>query len=187
MPIYTKKGDRGETGLPGKRRLSKTDQLFEVLGNLDQTSASIGLALSYTEKKESELIALLKSVQSDFLGIGAYLASENHSQRAILNHLPKQITLFEKTIDKLENETGSLQNFILPGGGNAGSALHLARTIARKTEREFHNLTGVKSPEISQYLNRLSDLLFQIARAINHRQGNVEDNWKYLQNKADNR
>jgi cob(I)alamin adenosyltransferase len=179
MPIYTKKGDKGETGLPGKRRLPKTDQIFETLGQLDQTNACIGLAIAELDNKSQSLRKSLISVQSDLLGIGACLAAEIPSNAKIIPDLPKKIAEFEELIDKWEAQTGALQNFILPGGGRAGANLHLARTFIRKAERDFHRIKGINYPEsVSQYLNRLSDFLFQAARVANHIDGQRESIWK---------
>ena len=180
MPIYTKKGDRGKTGLPGGVRISKTDQLFEVLGNLDQTSATIGLAISYLNTpKLSSTIKLLRSIQSDLLSLGICLASKEPNKFPALKKLSKRVKNFENNIDKWEDEIGELKNFIIVGGCPAGACLHLARATARKTERDFHKLTN-KPVEISKYLNRLSDLLFQSARFVNYRYRSIEPNWNNL-------
>ncbi len=177
MPIYTKKGDRGETGLPGKRRLSKTDPLFEVLGTFDQLSATIGLAISLKDAKPNDVTDHLHSIQSDLLGLGACLAAEKPEEAAILPKLDEKILAFEQAIDRWEQETGALQNFILAGGAPDGAMLHLARTIARQAERNYHRLTN-KDEAISRYLNRLSDFFFQAARVANFRAGKPEQIWK---------
>ncbi len=185
MPIYTKKGDKGETGLPGKRRLSKTDQLFEVLGTLDQTNATIGVALAnWGEPKPPKL---LTDIQSDLLSIGSYLASQKQHLDTVLPILENRVGEFEKAIDQMEEETGQLQNFILAGGSRAGAQLHLARTISRQAEREYHRLAETqKSTVVSQYLNRLSDYLFQTARFVNYQEGAEEAIWILPQNNSDN-
>ncbi len=182
MPIYTRKGDRGETGLPGKRRLPKTDPLFEVLGTFDQLSATIGLAMSFRkDKKSADVVAHLQSIQSDLLGLGACLAAEKPEDMPILKALDQKVADFEKAIDSWEQETGPLQNFILAGGSPFGATLHLARTVARQTERSYYQL---KHPNeaISRYLNRLSDFFFQAARVTNSREGKPEQIWKNSQN-----
>lgn len=182
MPIYTKKGDGGETGLPGSRRLSKTEQIFEVLGNLDQTNALIGLALSH-QGQGSDLEKMLLDIQSDLLSIGAFIASKPPKTASLIKHLPQRLTEFENHIDAWEEETGELSNFILPGGSELSATIQLARTIARQTERELHRLDpNERTEEISKYLNRLSDLLFQASRVANHRQNIKENIWKTTQN-----
>ena len=178
MPIYTKKGDRGRTGLPGDRRRPKTDQLFEVLGSLDQTSATIGLAVAHLNNQLINIADTLQSVQSDLLSIGVCLASESPSQTPLLKTLNNKTRSFERMIDRWEKEMGELKNFIIVGGCPAGASLHLARTTARKAERDFNNLKhNQQLLEISRYLNRLSDLLFQAARFVNYKSKSVETNW----------
>lgn len=165
--------------MPGKRRLPKTDQIFETLGQLDQTNACIGLAITELGDELAELKRPLLSIQSDLLGLGACIAAEDPHQAKIVSSLPKKIDYFEKQIDKWEVVTGPLQNFILPGGGRVGANLHLARTFIRKAERDFHRIGQLDAPdEVSQYLNRLSDFLFQAARLANHQTGNQEGIWK---------
>ncbi|MEX1051985.1 MAG: cob(I)yrinic acid a,c-diamide adenosyltransferase [Patescibacteria group bacterium] len=182
MPIYTRKGDKGETGLPGKRRLPKTDPLFEVLGTFDQLSATIGQAISQQDNhKARDVNVILRSIQSDLLSLGACLAAEKPSLAPTLTTLDRKITAFEQAIDQWESETGPLQNFILAGGSRCGAALHLARTVARQAERSYYLLSR-PIEEISRYLNRLSDLLFQAARVVNFRDGQPEQIWKNPQN-----
>ena len=176
MPIYTKKGDRGETGLPGKRKRLKSDILFDFLGTLDQTSATIGLALA-TKDIEKDIAKELESVQSELLSIGACIASEKPDKNPFLKILLKRVSTYEKLIDKWEEEMGSLTNFILVGGSKPGATLHLSRTIARQAERLFHKIKEDKPGEIAVYLNRLSDFLFQVARYINYKLNSIEKNW----------
>lgn len=180
MPIYTKKGDKGETGLPGKRRLSKTDQLFDFLGSLDQTSALIGLAVSYMQpSKDKKLIVDLRQIQQNFLAIGACIASENPTEAPILNKLPAETTGLEQQIDTWDAELPKLENFILAGGNHAGATLHVTRTSIRQIERNFHRLLEeLKLEPISIYLNRLSDYFFQAARYYNFINGEKETIWK---------
>jgi cob(I)alamin adenosyltransferase len=177
MTIYTKKGDRGETGLPGSRRLSKTDSLFEFLGSLDETNAQVGLALSYLKDDAPSLMLL--EIQRNFLGIGACLASVNPALAPIVTKLSKQTQKLEKTIDGWDKIIKPLENFILPGGTTAAATLHICRTSIRTTERAFHRLDNRNDlPTVSEYLNRLSDFFFQAARFINHQNGAVEEIWK---------
>jgi len=166
MTIYTKKGDKGETGLPGDKRLSKGELIFEVLGDLDQTNASLGLAISYlTHDNEKPLVVQLQDIQASLLGVGACLASENPSEQIIVKKLPGLTIALEKQIDRWNDQLPELNNFILPGGDSAGAALHLTRTISRRAERSYHRLPEAnKVQEVSIYLNRLADYFFQAAR-----------------------
>lgn len=178
MTIYTRKGDQGETGLPGKRRLSKTDRLFEVLGSLDQASATIGLAVSFISN-DKKLITQLENSQRNFLAIGACLASEEPASAKILEQLPGEILLLEQQIDSWEAKLPELKNFILAGGDQGGATLHLARTVIRQAERNYHRLDpSANFPAISQYLNRLSDYLFQAARYHNFLAKKQETIWQ---------
>jgi len=178
MPIYTKKGDGGETGLPGKRRLAKADPLFEVLGTLDEANASVGLARSWLKKNNKKLGDQLEQIQRHFLAIGAYLAAEIPSQQT-LTELITDTALVEQMIDKWDSQLPELKNFILPGGSQAGATLHLCRTIVRRLERSYQRLPSQqKVTEISTYLNRLSDFFFQAARWVNHQQNQPESIWK---------
>lgn len=178
MPIYTKKGDGGQTGLPGKRKLSKTEPLFEVLGALDQASATLGLARSYGQAS-AEVSKSLETIQRNFLAIGACLAAEQPSQAVILSQLPIEIEKLEATIDQWDRALPELKNFILAGGTTAGATLHLARTIVRAAERNYHRLEErQKFDAVSQYLNRLSDYLFQAARYTNFLAKKPETIWK---------
>lgn len=173
--LYTKKGDRGETGLPGGRRLPKTEVVFEFLGSLDAANATIGLAVSQLADREA--IKLLEQVQADLLIVGAIVASESPN-RNFTERLKKQAALLERQIDEWDRGLPKLENFILPGGSPAGAALHLSRTMIRQSERNFHRLRAVKITEIAVYLNRLSDFLFQAARWVNHQTGQKETIWR---------
>lgn len=179
MTIYTKKGDKGETSLPSTRRISKTEQIFEVLGNLDYTNATIGLAISQLEEKKfDKLIEHLHQIQQTLLAIGACIASPQPPTTGILKRLPDMVGEFEQQIDNWETLLPPLKNFILPGGSPAGAALHLTRTATRQTERYYHRLvTPEKLNPIAIYLNRLSDFFFQAARWVNFQTASPEAIW----------
>lgn len=178
--IYTRGGDKGETGLPGERRAPKTDQLFEVLGFLDQTNAQTGLAIGLArQEKDENPIATLERVQRMLLKVGSALASIDGFQEGILQKLTEEVSWMEDVIDKLDEELPPLRNFILVGGTPAGAALHLVRTSVRQTERQFHRLEQKQKPaEVAQYLNRLSDFFFQAARYYNFKHNAKEAIWK---------
>lgn len=180
MPIYTKAGDKGETGLPGKRRLPKTDLIFECLGGLDQTNAFIGLTVSLLDQKDAELIQELQAIQSDFLAIGACLAAESPLDAPILASLDEQTRQLERRIDEWDKKLPELKNFILPGGSQAASAIHLARVGIRQAERSFHRLDNAGQLEpIARYLNRLSDYFFQCARYLNLLANRPDIVWRF--------
>lgn len=180
MTIYTKKGDRGQTGLLGDRRLPKSDPIFEVLGGLDQCNALTGQAVSLMNPVEDKvLIELLEDMQRNFLGIGSCVASVKPAEAEIVTKLPDQIKLLEEKIDEWDEILPPLRNFILPGGSQAGAVLHVARTFVRQTERDFNRLAKEGAPEVvGQYLNRLSDFYFQAARYYNFTQNQAEKIWK---------
>lgn len=176
MPIYTKGGDGGVTGLPTGKRLSKADGLFETLGSLDQTNAAIGLAVSHLGK-QAEIIKQLVGVQAALFNVGAFLADPSH-QKKQLAPLTDLTIKMEELIDRWEKETGPIAHFLIPGGAPASASLQLARAISRSSERNYHRLADDnRSPEISQFLNRLSDFLFQAARVVNFRLDLSEDQW----------
>lgn len=178
MPVYTKKGDRGETGLPGKRRLPKTDAIFEFLGALDQANAVIGVTLNFN-KSRPQITKQLRLIQSDLLEIGSAVASENPQMTATSLDFAGKTSRFERQIDAWEANLPELKNFILPGGNTAAAMTHLARTAVRESERVFHHLSDAqKVPVFAQYLNRLSDYLFTLARAINYQSKTKETIWQ---------
>ncbi|MEK7535150.1 MAG: cob(I)yrinic acid a,c-diamide adenosyltransferase [Patescibacteria group bacterium] len=180
MSIYTKKGDGGETGLPGKRRLPKSDLIFEVLGSLDQTNALIGLAITLIDqKREKELIHFLETIQSDLLSIGSTIASEEPLSSNTLTTLDKRTLELEAHIDSWDSQLPELKNFILPGGSQASSVMHLARASTRQAERAFHRLPSDTRPAMAaMFLNRLSDYFFQCARYLNMRANKPDIIWK---------
>lgn len=179
--IYTRTGDRGETGLFGGGRVSKSHPRVAAYGAVDELNAVIGVALSLLED-EAPASRPLVAVQSDLFDIGAHLAtpSETAGQRPALPDLPDaRIAQFEGWIDEAEAELAPLRSFILPGGTEAAAMLHMARTICRRAERQIVALAGsddVPAP-ILVYLNRLSDYLFVAARQENHRAGREDVPW----------
>jgi len=184
MPIYTKKGDRGETGLPGKRRLPKTDEIFECLGALDQTNASIGQALSLIDQKEEkELVTFLERLQCDLLSVGSTIAAESPGSSKLLPIFSQRTLELEHQIDQWDAQLPELKNFILPGGCQAAAVIHLARVNIRQAERAFHRLDSITGLEpIAVFLNRLSDYFFQCARYLNMRANKPDIIWKSSDN-----
>lgn len=179
--IYTRTGDRGETGLFGGGRVHKSHPRVEAYGDVDELNAALGVAL--TSLDDEEVRNRVASVQPDLFAIGAHLATpraEDGKQHPHLPELPHgRAAEFEGWIDQADAELPQLFNFVLPGGVPGAAALHLARTICRRAERRIIALDALESvdPEIVVYLNRLSDLLFQFARLANHRAGAGDTLW----------
>ena len=191
MKIYTKTGDAGETSLFDNSRVSKADPRVDAYGEVDEVNACLGAALAAVRLRpagasagqgvDDDIASVLTTVQKDLFAVGARLAdpSSRIAERVTKAAVTAgQIELLERTIDRLETELPPLRRFILPGGSPAGALLHLARTVCRRAERRVVAL-GADSvdPGVIVYLNRLSDLLFVMARAVNHRAGIPETEW----------
>jgi cob(I)alamin adenosyltransferase len=179
MKIYTKTGDDGTTGLIGSR-VRKDDPRVAAYGEVDELNAVLGLALA--ESGDAALGALLRSMQRDLFAIGAHLADPKArvtASRSKTDIAAERIGELEQAIDAAEAELPALTAFILPGGSRIGATLHLARTVCRRAERAVVALAGQSTvdPMIVTYLNRLSDLLFVLARRENQRAGSPEDLW----------
>lgn len=177
MKIYTKKGDAGETSLFGGNKTKKSNVRISAYGTVDELNSTIGMVLSYSL---SDLgIEILEQVQNDLFVVGATLATPDPEKSRIDQVGDSEIKGLETWIDKLEEDLPQLKSFILPGGGGAGSTLHFARTVCRRAERETVQLS--ESEEIPAdaiiYMNRLSDLLFVLARYENRQQGEKETPW----------
>ena len=191
MRIYTRTGDAGETTLWGGQRVSKAHARVEAVGTVDELNAALGLARTYL--MEADLQTLLQTVQSELFDLGADLAAPaagevgslagglvGSKEKGRTSRLrPDQVAALEQWIDCLEAELEPLRQFILPGGAPGAAALHLARTIARRAERRVVALAEEEAvnPEALRYLNRLSDLLFVLARTVNRRTGTEEPTW----------
>ena len=181
MKIYTRTGDTGETGLFGGGRVRKDHLRVEAYGEVDELNAAIGVAIAGIEGAEPELVERLHLVQEDLFAIGAHLATPEPVERnKAAQHLPPlpsdRVSQMEAWIDESEARLAPLRNFVLPGGTEAAARLHLARTVCRRAERRVMALTATAPVDatIIVYLNRLSDLLFTLAREANRRAG-VED------------
>jgi len=179
VKIYTKTGDSGETSLFDNSRVSKADPRVDAYGEVDEVNACLGAALA--AGVDADITAVLTAIQQDLFAVGARLAdpSSRIADRVTKAAVTAQQTeMLEGTIDRLESELPPLRRFILPGGSPAGSLLHLARTVCRRAERRVVGLgTDAIEPGVVIYLNRLSDLLFVMARAVNHRAGVPEIEW----------
>lgn len=179
MKIYTKFGDSGETALYGGTRVPKDALQIEALGTVDELNAYIGYAQTLID--DADLSDILTCIQNHLFSVGADLATpETHTQSAEMRITSDFTSEMESTIDTLSDELPPLTNFILPGGCTAGSILHVARAVCRRSERCVVRLSHETevTPEIIRCLNRLSDLLFVLARVVNHRAQSEEPIWE---------
>ena len=181
MKIYTKTGDAGQTGLFGGGRVSKDDPRVEAYGDVDELNAFLGAARAVEVMPRIDEV--LVPIQRDLFSIGALLATPDLEK--MHDHLAKaqiddaRIVSLEKEIDACDRELEPLKAFIVPGGTPKAASLHIARTVCRRAERRvIHLQREVEIPQIViVYLNRLSDLLFVMARVANHRSGLSEIEW----------
>jgi cob(I)alamin adenosyltransferase len=177
--IYTKTGDSGETALLGGTRVSKAAPRVAAYGEVDELNAWLGLVRA--SKLDDQLSAMLDRIQRDLFAVGSRLADPSGQVTRRLEKASvtrEDVTRLEAWIDLLDGELPPLRSFILAGGSPAGAALHVARTVCRRAERAVVSLgQDAVEPELRVYLNRLSDLLFVIARAANHRDGVPESEW----------
>ena len=179
MKIYTRTGDRGETGLFDGTRVPKSNPRVAAYGEVDELGAWLGLARA--SGVDDGLGGMLEQIQRDLFALGARLADP---ARRIAERVTKaavggeDIARLEGWIDTLEAELAPLRRFILAGGSPGAAALHVSRTICRRAERAMVGLgRDAYEPDLLTYMNRLSDLLFVMARAANHRAGAPEVEW----------
>jgi cob(I)alamin adenosyltransferase len=181
MKIYTKTGDGGETGLFGGGRVSKDHPRVEAYGDVDELNAAIGLARSI--EMMPRIDEVLVPLQRDLFAIGALLATPDRDkmkkqlEKASIDD--RRIAELEHAIDDGDRELEPLKSFIVPGGTPKAAALHVARTVCRRAERRVIALPPTEEipPIVVVYLNRLSDLLFTLARVANHLAGAGEVTW----------
>lgn len=165
--IYTRTGDKGDTGLVGGERRAKYDLRVDAYGTVDETNSTIGLARLHTSGAQDDM---LKRIQHDLFDLGADLSTPyKKGKDEALRIIPSQVKRLEDEIDQLNASLSPLNSFVLPGGTAASAYLHLARTVARRAERIACAMavTEKTNPEAIKYLNRLSDFLFVLARATN--------------------
>ncbi|RXT04830.1 cob(I)yrinic acid a,c-diamide adenosyltransferase [Ammoniphilus sp. CFH 90114] len=177
MKIYTKSGDKGETSLVYGQRVSKHSARVEAYGTCDEANSMIGLAISFLPKDDqwTELLETFHVVQTKLFHVGAELATPV-GKKVGWPIQEEDVTYLEQQIDKMDEELPALTNFVLPGGTQAGAALHAARTIARRAERNAIAISREEevNPTVVKYLNRLSDFLFVAARFVNQGMGKAE-------------
>lgn len=184
--VYTKTGDKGETGLVSGNRTSKADIRIDLYGELDELNSRLGFSCSQlsTELTFQATVSFLHHIQSAIFDLGSNLACEieNRAKYKLPQISDEFITDLELEIDKMDSELSPLTNFILPGGTIEASSLHMCRTNARTVERKliaYYNTTEEELPQNSLiFLNRLSDYLFVLARYVNFKKGADEINWK---------
>ena len=178
MKIYTRTGDAGETSLFDGTRVMKHDDRVDAYGEVDETNAWLGLARA--SHLDADLDVALVQIQRDLFALGAQLAdpADKIADRVTKATLgDTDVARLEAIIDRLDTELPPLRRFILAGGTPAGAALHVARTVCRRAERRMVALQPPVDPVLLRYVNRLSDLLFVLARAVNHRAGVPEAEW----------
>ena len=171
--IYTKLGDGGETHLGDMSRVPKTDPRIEAYGQIDELNAQVGLALTVPGLPE-RFAGWLRRVQNDLFDLGADLSVPESDERERLRVVADQVTWLEEACDEVNAQLEPLRSFVLPGGTQAAAHLHVCRTVCRRAERRALLVEGA-NPEIVRYLNRLSDLLFILSRAVN---GGEEPLWE---------
>lgn len=179
MKIYTKTGDDGSTGLYGGPRVQKDDSRIEAYGTVDELNSILGVVRA--EQPPADVDELLMRLQNDLFAFGAELATPRPQDRGTQLIGSAQIASLERAIDRFELGLEPLQQFVLPGGSKAAALLHLARTICRRAERLLVTLVRESAEPISAdlvvYLNRLSDLLFVLARYANKVAGEGDVAW----------
>jgi cob(I)alamin adenosyltransferase len=180
MKIYTRGGDKGETGLFGGERVSKDSLRIEAYGTIDELNSFIGLTL--TEVKDAEIKKLLEEIQNVLFTAGSDLAAPDNEANKKHN-IPRITEVhyqeIEKEIDRFDSELEEIRNFILPGGSKSAALLHICRTICRRAERRVVSLNNTVNigNDIIIFLNRLSDLFFVLARCENKAAGIPDIKW----------
>ena len=171
--IYTRTGDDGTTGLGDGSRVPKDSLRVDAYGTVDEANSAIGVVLAVTSVPD-DVRGILTEVQHDLFELGGELCIPGHS--AVRDEFIERL---ETELDRLNSDLPPLKEFILPGGGQAAAACHLARTIVRRAERVTAKLAGEETirPEVLRYLNRLSDLLFVIARVLARVESGQEVLW----------
>ena len=178
MKLYTRTGDSGETALFDGTRVSKADKRVAAYGDVDELNAWLGLARA--QGLDDALDAALAQIQRDLFAVGAELADPRKkiAERVVKASVgDEDIARLEGMIDQCQAEPPPLRRFILPGGSASGATLHVARTVCRRAERNIVGLQPPADPVVLRYINRLSDLLFALARVVNHRAAASEAEW----------
>lgn len=177
--VYTRTGDDGSTGLAGNRRVPKDAARIESYGTVDELNSALGVALA--AGLDPRLAAPLSRVQNELFHLGSDLCVPEEDKAALPVPVieERHVQALETLLDELTDDLGPLANFILPGGSQGAALLHVARTVCRRAERHLVTLARQEpiGPHVLPYLNRLSDLLFVMARWENHRRGVPDVLW----------
>lgn len=178
MKAYTGTGDKGETSLYGGTRVGKENPRVEAYGAVDELNSHVGLIRAWV--KDRRLDGILRAVQKDLFVLGGDLATELVSAK-VPRIEKRHVADLEKVLDGVHGELKPLRRFVLPTGGVVGAGLHVARAVCRRAERRVASLAKVESvnPEAIPYLNRLSSLLFDLARLANKGEGLPEEEWTH--------
>ncbi|MFZ1082198.1 MAG: cob(I)yrinic acid a,c-diamide adenosyltransferase [Candidatus Kryptoniota bacterium] len=176
MKIYTKTGDKGETSLFGGKRISKNDRRIETYGTVDELNSVIGVARSFIEN--TRINDMLEKIQDQLFVLGADLATPPDVKSKSTKRISAQdCASVEKIIDEIDEQLPPLKSFILPGGSKGAATLHHARTVCRRAERQVISMRKETSDHTIIFLNRLSDLLFVLARYANKLSGVADTPW----------
>lgn len=178
MKIYTKGGDRGETGLVGGARVGKDDPRVATYGEIDELSSVLGVARALG--MPADLEAKLERIQAELFTLGSQLATPDAGRPGAQKVQAEWVAALEAEIDSVAAEVPPLRNFLLPGGAPGAAQLYLARAVCRRAERALvaFGRRAALDPLVEVYVNRLSDWLFMMARAVNHRSGIAEPLWR---------
>lgn len=187
MKIYTKTGDDGTTGLFAGPRVAKDHPRIDVCGTVDELNAMLGVVRSETTL-DGDVYQLLTRIQRDLFCLGAELSTPDPAAHGTALLADEHVRAIEAAIDTFDGRLPALEHFILPGGTRAAAELHMARTICRRAERRVVALAAMDDTTISdraiRYLNRLSDLLFMLARAVNAAAGQADMPWPLADDKV---
>jgi cob(I)alamin adenosyltransferase len=179
MKIYTKTGDRGDTSLFGGQRVPKDALRIEAYGTVDELNTVLGIIRS--DNADPEIDAILGEIQEQLFELGADLATPRSTEKKVVERIDQRdVDELEKVIDALDPQLKPLRSFVLPGGSPVSARVHFARTVCRRAERIIVRLSRNEDigGMITVYLNRLSDLLFVLARYVNRKAGLAETKWK---------
>jgi cob(I)alamin adenosyltransferase len=185
--VYTRTGDKGDTGLVGGKRVPKDSQRIEAYGTIDELNSVVGLARTFNDEKINVsdahrfLDVILRQIQDELFDLGSELATPpDFFQEGMYRVGEREVKKIEQLIDECQKELEPLKSFVLPGGGKIGAYLHQCRTVCRRAEREILRLSRVE--ELSEwplkYVNRLSDLFFVLSRWISKQTGEGEYLWQ---------
>lgn len=177
--IYTKTGDKGTTSLVGGRRVPKTHARLEAYGTVDELNAHLGLLHTYLTGEDDR--KLVQKIQNKLFSVGSYLATDQETTalRAASVVLPADAEELENAMDRMEDGLPPLSAFVIPGGARGAAVCHICRTVCRRAERRILSLATEFEidPNVTKYVNRLSDYLFVLSRRINFLENNDEIFW----------